>query len=261
MRRNDPVGYGYPVPQNLRVDQDSEDPDKLFGVSEDTYITTMARPDPDSERRSKVNFEPVSRGGDFPYDEPGETYGSPNVGYGSTPHSVTHSFEITPNDTEHSMWDELEEIIGYPTLLSKSDSSQGGSSLTGIGGWASNPPKPWDEEEDVNESFDSKVPPTENPTGEEAGHHDQTDDDSEKKLERIWGVGDNPNAHSETVVRQHLPMDVHSAWDQFEDPGENSAWGELVKFMMMKDLTDKQRKEPTAVCIKAGEAEDENDDQ
>jgi hypothetical protein len=255
VRRNDPVGSGYPVPQNLRVDQEN-DPDEVFGVSEESTFTL--RPDPDDHRRSKVNFEPLERDDEFPYDEPDRTYGAPNTSYGSAPHSKTRTFEIVPKNTEHTTWDDLEEIVGYPALLSKAYDSQVGSSIPGVNGWANDPPKDWDENE-LEEDFDPKVPPTETPLDHIGAHfHNKTDDEVEKKLERIWGIGDNPNAY---VVKKSEPADVCSSWDELDMIHGDSAWGDLVKVMMAKDLMNRQSNRPTSVVIRAGEASDEDHDE
>ncbi len=42
---------------------------------------------------------------------------------------------------------------------------------------------------------------------------------------------------------------------------KNSAWGELVRLMMMKDLMKQQRKQQPVVVIRAGEASDEDYDE
>lgn len=230
MGRNDPVGRGYPVPQNLRVDQDSDDPDELFGVSEDVY-TVFAHPDGDSERRSKINFEPISRGGEYPYDEPGGTYGAPNST--SPPHSVTHSFEITPKDTKHSAWDDLDEAIGYPAYFKKGSESQRGGGSPSARGWSNNPAKDWDKSE-FDEDFDATPIP------------------SEFAFDPVFGA----------LVARSKPKDVQqTSSEPAEELPKSSVWGELVKLMMMKDLMKQQRKQHAAVVIRAGDASDEDHDE
>jgi hypothetical protein len=73
-------------------------------------------------------------------------YGQPaNYDRGSGGAGPSHG-QITPKDTEHSVWDDVDEILGSPTLLGKSAGQ--GSTVPGTGGgWATNPAKPWDESE------------------------------------------------------------------------------------------------------------------
>lgn len=80
------------------------------------------------------------RGDDFPYDEddPDHTYGQP-TGYdrGSGNHGPSHR-GITP------------EAIGTPTFFGKDAQVGSATGVPGASGyWASNPPRPWDEDDDA----------------------------------------------------------------------------------------------------------------
>lgn len=263
IRRNDPIGQGYPIPPNLQVS--IEEPEDGFqspgthGVNEDSY-QVVGFTDPDSERRSKINFEPTSRGSGFPYDETEEN--NHDKGHGPTA-SQTHSYEIVPMDTAHTVWDELGEMIGYPALFSRAYSSNIGSPIPGMGGWSQDPPKSWDrgpgDDDEVNEEFDPETPPIESMVSND-GFNATSDSGVEKKLARIWGIGDNPNSIG-MRVQPRSPMDVHSAWAPLEMVHQDSVWGELVKFMMMKDLMNKQRKSGATVVIKQGDTADDVDHQ
>lgn len=99
-------------------------------------------------RDKGVDRPEYEREDEFPYDMP-LLYGQP-TDYdrgGST--AVDPSFNgITPRDTEHSAWDEVDEVLGMPVLLSKgAGGGQSGGTVPGSGGSWSSGQGPWDAEE------------------------------------------------------------------------------------------------------------------
>lgn len=179
-------------------------------LKEDYGSGFAGRPDDSGIRGKGLVRKPLVRPKDFPYDRP-ITYGQP-MAYdrGSSGAGPSHN-GITPMDTSHSAWDDLEEITGSPILLTKAyQGSQLGNS-TGVpgaaGGWATNPKKDWDDSEvsdckldifgeggffDVQRyTLDPQVPEPEGPPNPESPYfHDKTDDELEKKIDRIFRRGD-----------------------------------------------------------------------
>ncbi len=206
----------------------------------------LGGPDNSGIRGQGAKRPPVSRLSVFPYDRD-VSYGQP-AGNDRDTSSAGPSFHgLTPKDTEHfslSLLD-LEEIvnefIGAPQLPSKGDTSNAPSPIPGMGGaWAVDPKKPWDEEPEITDEgvpFDpSEIEPEPVPTNF-ASWRDQTDDDLENKLDRVWGREDNTNFVQSTdfgqpdfhvispdpwsVVNQHLSsrglygyLPKESAWDR-----------------------------------------------
>lgn len=108
---------------------------------------TFTRPD---GSRSGLNRPTLARALEFPYDRD-TSYGEPNAyDRGSSGAGPSHS-GITPKDTSHSIWDEdMDEASGTPISIDKANRGQIGNS-TGVpgaaGGWASDPARPWDEDD------------------------------------------------------------------------------------------------------------------
>lgn len=114
-----------------------------------------ARPDDTGIRSKGVNRKPDRRLGDFPYDRD-ITYGQPGkYDRGSSVHTSNHG-TLTPKDdstfslTLMDLEEIVNEVMGSPMLLSRGGSSNLGSMVPGVnGGWANNPSKQWDDDEEV----------------------------------------------------------------------------------------------------------------
>lgn len=93
----------------------------------------------------------LKRSSDYPYDKGNKM----SVGFGGMNDMSTQSHNpITPKNTEHSVWDDLEEVAGSPILLSKQPGVGSATGVPGAGGalsWSKNPIKSWDEKEEQNE--------------------------------------------------------------------------------------------------------------
>lgn len=157
------------------------------------------RPDASGIRGSGVSRPQVSRLSVFPYDRD-VSYGQPAGNDRGTSSSGPSFHGLTPKDTEHfslSLLD-LEEIvnefIGAPQLPSKGGTSNAGSAIPGVGGaWSNRPIKSWDPEPEITDEFDPQIPDPEPVATNFASWRDQTDDDLENKLDRVWGREDNTN--------------------------------------------------------------------
>lgn len=111
------------------------------------------RPDDTGLRGGKpgLRSQPKVSPDEFPYDRD-----RPVAGF--------HG-QITPKDTDHSVWDEIEETIGIPFSVSQSQKGNNGAGPPGSNkGWASMPSKPWDDDSKFDEdwsplSIDQRVPP------------------------------------------------------------------------------------------------------
>lgn len=94
------------------------------------FFGTFGRPDMSGQRGGETKFPPYERQSDFPYDG--------GIGYGRPPEELHRG--ITPKDTSHSAWDDLEEVLGAPILLSRGYQGSGPGSGTGVpgadGSWA-----------------------------------------------------------------------------------------------------------------------------
>src|SRR3990167_2042721 len=132
--------------------------------------------------------DPRSRSADFPYDGPDVSYGNPGAyDRGSSGAKAFHG-QITPKDTDHSIWDDLAaEALGIPFNLTISARGNNGSGVPGMSsGWAVDPPKPWDDDLDEDMYFSPEVPPTEPSANPHVpSFHDMTDDELENKLDRL----------------------------------------------------------------------------
>ena len=128
------------------------------------YVGAFARPDMDYVGLA-YKRNPTKRPKDWPYDQDtgaGKTYGNPrNIGYdrGSGAHEPSRNIP-TPINTVHSAWEEegdnrseFEEAAGTPMNFAISG-GKGGSTTVGVSGasgargWAGNPIRDWDEDED-----------------------------------------------------------------------------------------------------------------
>lgn len=196
-------------------------------IKEVDYIATIQRPDGDSDRLAKKNFIPRQRGDNFPFDRPTGLLGQPNMNpdRGTGGHSVGHAAVILPHDLSHSAWNDIEEILGSPILLSKAYSSQLGSIIPGVGNWANDPPKDWDKGE-LEEDFDPKAPPVERPL-DPLSFLDMLD----QQVDLV-----KPNRTAGVVSPMKKNMDI------FPD---NSAWGELIHMIWGKDFERLGKKSET----------------
>lgn len=139
---------------------------------------------------------PLTLGDEYPYDK------DINVSY--SPHGQV------PRAAMCNPWDDAHEAVGAPSFFSKSNSAQIGSAtgIPGAGGqWANNPVKPWEsgplddcctdyDTETTNDQDDftldvtaPKIEP--NINLEPNNWHDQTDDELEKNIDRIFGRDSN----------------------------------------------------------------------
>lgn len=115
------------------------------------------RPDDSGIRGKGVDRQPDKRLSNFPYDRD-VSYGQPAPYDRGSSGGSKLGFSLTPKDDSHfslsiiGTKDEIDEILGSPILMSRANSSQLGSSVPGVTGWANNPKKDWDEEDDVLES-------------------------------------------------------------------------------------------------------------
>lgn len=153
--------------------------------------------------RFGIRREPQSYGQGYPYDGRGNWYGEPRAyDRGSGGREPGRTLLVLPHDVTHSAWDDVVEAIGTPYFFKKAYNSQMGNAtgIPGAGGnWSSDPSKPWDEnEETFEESFD-KVPVEPVPNSDPENRHDQTDDEVERKIDKIFHRGDNHNFVPEDV--------------------------------------------------------------
>lgn len=174
-----------------------------LGSAGPMHVGTAGRPD-DSGVRGKGAKRPVDRRmDDFPYDRD-VSYGQPSAyDRGSSGGSNLHRPLTPKDDSGFSLkllgLDDVEESMGSPTFLTRAAQSGAGSSVPGVMiGWANDPPKVWDgDEDDVAEApltIDPRPPETEEvPNSKAPDFRMQTDDDLENRLDRIWGREDNLN--------------------------------------------------------------------
>lgn len=179
-------------------------------------LGTFGRPDASGDRMGFTGRKkmPTQEPEDYPYDpEDAPFYGQPEpYDRGSGGRSAFHAQVLLPHDVSHSAWDDVEEAMGTPYFLKKAYQGAQMGHATGIpgadGGWANNPMKPWDEKDDDDDerlsrygesgyldmTINPAVPPAEpTPNKQPEYRHDQTDDELEKRLDRIWHRDDNPN--------------------------------------------------------------------
>ena len=184
----------------------------------------------DSGIRAKgVIKKPINRGGDYPYDKD-ISYGSPQVYDRGSNHSGELHHSLTPKDTEHfsltllDLEELVKEVMGSPMSMTKSNTSQLGSSNPGSSssmGWSRNPIKDWDEEEEIDEgplNIDTSPPDTEITPNSDPFQRDQTDDDLETQINRLWGLDDNPN----------FKLPVHALVPRAPDPYMSGLGGRLT---------------------------------
>lgn len=133
--------------------------------------------EPDSSGvRGGLKRDPLSRAGDFPYDKDmgyGTSSGGP-FGRGNPKKSELHH-GLTPKDTSHSIWDELEtEVIGYPVLIGRASqgSADGGPIIPGTGGeWAAFQVEPDYDEDEILSAY---------------GDEHRNSDEIQASLESVW---------------------------------------------------------------------------
>lgn len=175
------------------------------------FYGTFTRPDASGDRMGFTGRRklPLKRLGDFPYDDP-VWYGQPHAyDRGSGGRETGYATVVLPHDVSHSAWDDVEEAMGMPFSIGKAVQGAQMGHATGVpgadGGWANSPIKPWDEEDEderlagfgesyQNMTINPSIPPIEPvPNAPTPYFHDTTDDELEKKLDRIWGRDDNTN--------------------------------------------------------------------
>jgi hypothetical protein len=100
-------------------------------------------------QRSKGSSAKNDQG--FPYDKGTKV----NIEFGGMNDMNRQSHHpITPKNTEHSVWDDLEEVAGSPILLKKQPGPGSATGVPGAGsslGWNKNPIKQWDKNDEVDE--------------------------------------------------------------------------------------------------------------
>lgn len=154
---------------------------------------------------------------------------------GQQQQSVGHASFLVPKDTEHTVFDEsiawllALEAMGTPISFSQSQKSNIGSSIPGMGDWSTSFVK--DDEDEKNkikkEDFYDEVPPTEMADVNLSGNKDKSDEEIEIRIGSVDDLEDRkPN------------RDIKSTWDEpgLVNIGNGSAWGDLVKLLIMKDL-------------------------
>jgi len=174
--------------------------------------SSFGRPDTTGIRGKGLDRKQDRRLKNFPYDTD-ISYGQPNNYDRGSASSDTLNHPLTPkNDREFSLRilgiedPAQDEAVGTPMSLSRGGSSNIGSSVPGVGtGWANNPARDWDKgplDDELDEdgfmmgpmTLDPAPPPIETPPSPEAPNfRATTDDDTENRLDRIWGQEDNLN--------------------------------------------------------------------
>lgn len=169
-----------------------------------------ARPE-DSGARSGLRRPTISRGESFPYDcdDPDKMYGQPqDYDRGTKAHSGPLRSPLTPKGD--NVWESIAEAMGGTTFFSKCDTSQLSSMVPGMSGfWANDPPRDWDEElDEAPLTIDTSPPDVEDvPNVDPENLHDQTDDDLERKIDRIWRRDDNPS-FSDPMTATEMPSAI-----------------------------------------------------
>lgn len=217
---------------------------------------TFIRPD-SSGVRMGLDHPLLKRSDSYPYDYE-TSYGQPmDYDRGSGGSGPSHN-GITPRNTEHSIWDDLEEVMGSPILLAKAYQGAQIGHATGVPGasgqWANNPIRSWDDNEIEDAlttygegcldfsglTLDPTVPDTEPVSvAEPTNWHDQTDDEVEKKLDRIWGRDNNSNFSMQQAsdvpndIFVSLPIEFglsnKSSYNQYDLMPKKSAWMSFIK--------------------------------
>lgn len=89
------------------------------------------------------------RGSGYPYDRD-NGYGHPTAYDRGSSGAGPSNAGLTPRYTDHTVWDDLDEVLGSPVLLTRAYQGTQANSIPGSSrGWAGDPPKFWD---DVDES-------------------------------------------------------------------------------------------------------------
>ena len=205
----------------------------LETIDEYDRLGFAGHPDASGIRGHGLDRRPDRRSDDYPYDRD-VSYGQPaNYDRGnSATGPLNHP--LTPKDDEFFSLSllGLKEVSGSPILFSRGDSSQQGSSVPGAsGGWANDPPKDWDENElDLDDVGEAQLtidpaPPDVEAVPVVSVSRDQTDDDLEGRLDRIWGNNDNTNF----VDPPHNP-DIHVVGPDPWGPAINTRFSSRLNF-------------------------------
>ncbi|MFA5750589.1 MAG: hypothetical protein WC895_05265, partial [Candidatus Shapirobacteria bacterium] len=188
-------------------------------ILEYDFVGTNMRPDASGMRGQGLNRQCNKMDAVFPYDknDPDKAYGQPaNYDRGSSGKGPMHQ-PLTPRgdtwgsegdrDTDQ---DDMDEAMGTPMNFTMSGkSNMGGAIPGGNQSWNANPTKPWDEDDEQEKkvayagehpetegalTIDPSIPAVEPTVNTNAAYpKDQTDDDIENKIDRIWRQEDNPN--------------------------------------------------------------------
>jgi hypothetical protein len=186
--------------------------DELYG--------TFTRPD-SSGNRMGLDRKPLSADDEFPYGSDAD-YGQPKAyDRGSRGAGPSHR-QWVAKSAKRNPWDEADEAMGSPTFIAKAVQGAQIGHATGIPGasgpWANNPVRPWDENDVLDHedegyldakgfTLDPVVPEVEPvPNSEPTSWHDQTDDEVEKKLDRIWKKDNNPSLSPPPT--RNVPQDI-----------------------------------------------------
>lgn len=152
------------------------------------FFLTFGRPDASGIRAKGLDRKYIdNRSDDFPYDKR-LSYGEPLArGPGSQSSPPSHA-SITPKDISHSAWDDLEEVIDQ--ISAEENEAISVAPMT----------------------FDPRSPDVEPVSiAEPTNWHDTTDDEIEKKLDRLLGRDNNKSLPPEPKVGSGrlLPSDIY----------------------------------------------------
>ncbi len=170
---------------------------------------SVDRPDSSGLRGGKpgLRSRPGVGHSEFPYDrDKAEPYGF-------------HG-QITPKDTDHSVWDEVAEALGVPFNVKMASRGNNGAGVPGANkGWAGMPPRAWDENDIELEaplSIDQRVPPA----GEAPPFYEPTEPEQMRA---------HPGVEVEPV---DLSMTIFTVARELLAPG--SVWSELLNISSRK---------------------------
>lgn len=178
-----------------------------MNMDELSYLGCANRYDDSGIRDKGVKRKPYQRAVDYPYDKK-ITYGQPAAYDRGTGTASSFNGTIIPKNTEHFSLTtlDLDEVLGYPMLINRGLKSKSDVVTPKAIGWSSNPPKDW-----YNESSIEAEPIEGNPF---EYLDNETDEDIERKLDRIWGRNNNNNFVNTNVQDPIKVIPDESIWKQ-----------------------------------------------
>ncbi len=118
------------------------------------------------------------------------------------------------------------EAIGTPINFTQSQKGlKGGVTIPGMGDWSVMFKKELEHGSNLDEEFYDEIPPIEIPQMSQCTDRDKTDNDLEVRI----GSLDN-------IKPKEPNIDLKSVWDEPGLVDSESVWGELVKYLIAKDL-------------------------